>query len=97
MTFELDYDAPIPLDAEDLAEMGIGEAYTALAPILARFVAVPAILEERIDEKVGSYSVVGLGTEYPGTTRSACCGRATAGSSSASEWRRSSSSPRVGD
>jgi len=66
MAIELDYDALIPLDAESLAEAGIGEAYAALAPRLGRYVArLPAPLEERIDGNLASYSVVCLGTEYP--------------------------------
>ena len=34
MTYRLNYDEMIMLDAEDLAETGIGQAYTALLPKL---------------------------------------------------------------
>ena len=53
MSFELDYDRWIPLDAESLAEKGIGSAYESLLPELRRYVAQPAPIEEMIDDGAG--------------------------------------------
>ena len=49
MGFELDYDQLIFLDAEDLAEHGIGRAYQSLLPKLQQYVAHPAEIEEISD------------------------------------------------
>jgi hypothetical protein len=53
----LDYDQWIHLDAEHLAETGIGEAYESLLPELRKYVELPARIEERIDNDAPSYSV----------------------------------------
>lgn len=53
----LDYDRLIILDAEDLAEQGIREAYERLLPELQKFVPAPAEVEEVLDPDVGSYAV----------------------------------------
>lgn len=57
MSFELDYDRWIHLDAEDLAETGIREAYEALLPELRKYAPQPAHVEEVIDSETPSYSV----------------------------------------
>ncbi len=64
MTFELDYDELIFLDAEDLAEEGISEAYQGLLPYLRRFVDEPAEIKEISDHDLPSYSVSALGSLY---------------------------------
>ena len=57
MPFELNYDQMILLDAEDLAEAGIAEAYESLLPELEKYVQQPAQVEELKDHDVGRYSV----------------------------------------
>lgn len=57
MSNSLDYDQLIPLDAEDLAEAGIQEAYESLLPELRKYVPRPAEVEEVIDNNVGRYAV----------------------------------------
>lgn len=64
MTKALDYERLIPLDAESLAETGIGEAYNELLPELRKFVAQPAPVEEFIDDETPRYSVLCGGKEY---------------------------------
>jgi hypothetical protein len=55
--FELDYSEVIHLDAEDLAETGIAEAYEALLPKLRMYVPEPAKIQEDIDNDAPRYSV----------------------------------------
>ena len=57
MSFHLDYNRLIHLDAECLAETGIGEAYESLLPELLRLVQQPARVEEIIDNDTPRYSV----------------------------------------
>jgi hypothetical protein len=57
MSFELDYDQCILLDAEDLAETGILEAYEALLPKLRHYVPEPLRVAELIDNDTPRYSV----------------------------------------
>jgi len=57
MSFELDYSEMINLDAEDLAEGGIGEAYERLLPKLKDYVPQPAQILELIDDDAPSYAV----------------------------------------
>jgi hypothetical protein len=57
MPFTLDYDRCIHLDAEDLAETGVHEAYEALLPELRRYVSQLAPVEEVIDNDAPSCSV----------------------------------------
>jgi hypothetical protein len=57
MTFTLNYDEAISLDAEDLAEGGIAEAYESLLPQLRKIVANPAQVEEDLDDDLTSYTV----------------------------------------
>jgi hypothetical protein len=57
MPFTLDYDRWIHLDAEDLAETGIREAYERLLPELRKHVPQPAQVEEVIDNDTPRYSV----------------------------------------
>lgn len=61
---ELDYDKLISLDAEDLAEGGIGEAYERLQPELRRHVANPWKIEEQMDENLPRYAVRANGQEF---------------------------------
>ncbi|CAN4279793.1 hypothetical protein LJR125_002680 [Pseudoxanthomonas sp. LjRoot125] len=53
----LDYDTMIILDAEDLAETGIGEAYEQLLPELKRYVARPVAIEELFDPDAPRYAI----------------------------------------
>jgi len=57
MFFNLDYDRWIHLDAEDLAEAGIGEAYESLQLELRNYVQQPARIEELINNEAPRYSV----------------------------------------
>jgi hypothetical protein len=57
MSHPLDYDRAIDLDAEDLAEAGIGEAYERLRPEFQKHVREPARVEESIDDETPRYSV----------------------------------------
>ncbi len=64
MDFALDYDRLIHLDAEELAEVGIGQAYERLLPELRRYVPQPAAVEELIDHDVPRYAVRCAGQEF---------------------------------
>ena len=55
--FQLDYDETILLDAEDLAEGGIGKAYEALLPKLRQYMAQPAAVKELLDNDTPRYAV----------------------------------------
>lgn len=55
--FDLNYDETIPLDAEDLAEQGLGDAYESLLPKLRQYVAQPTKIEEEIDAGLPRYAV----------------------------------------
>lgn len=57
MDFELNYDELIQLDAEDLAEAGVGKAYEMLLPKLRQYVTHPAKIEEDINNDLPRYSV----------------------------------------
>jgi hypothetical protein len=79
----LDYDQLIPLDAEDLAEQGIGAAYVRLLPLLRQHVATPAAVHDLIDAETPSYGVRCADEDYlvygpamPGSDRESW-GRAT--------------------
>lgn len=65
MAFTLDYDQWIHLDAEELAETGIAEAYERLLPDLRKYVPQPAQIEEVIDNDTPLYLVRSQGKEYP--------------------------------
>jgi len=64
MPYKLDYDRLIHLDAEDLAETGIAEAYQALQPELRKYVPDPAKVEESTDDDAPRYSVACRGREF---------------------------------
>lgn len=53
----LDYDRSIQLDAEELAEGGIAEAYRKLLPEVMRYVPEPAQVHESLDPSTPSYSI----------------------------------------
>ena len=57
MSFTLDYDQLVHLDAEDLAEAGIREAYEALLPAIRKLVPDPAKIVEILDNDAGAYGV----------------------------------------
>lgn len=57
MSFTLDYDRWILLDAEDLAETGIGDAYDRLLPELRQYIQQPVPVEETVDSTAEFYSV----------------------------------------
>jgi len=62
---ELNYDELILLDAEDLAEEGIKEAYDSLLlPRLRQYVAEPLEVEEVADHDAPSYAVIAGGQEH---------------------------------
>jgi hypothetical protein len=62
--FELNYDQMVTLDAEELAETGIKEAYEKLKPILKKYVQNPVEVAETIDPNLPGYSVYCLGVKY---------------------------------
>jgi hypothetical protein len=64
LRYELDYDQMILLDAEALAEGGIGEAYQSLLPKLRRFVSQPVEIEEVIEDNASRYAVRYRDREY---------------------------------
>lgn len=64
MSFDLNYDDLFHLDAENLAETGIGQAYESLLPKLRKYVQQPARIEEVIDNDIPSYSVKCGATEF---------------------------------
>jgi hypothetical protein len=55
--FDLNYDDIVILDAESLAEGGIGDAYEELLPKLQQYVAQPRMIEENLDDDAPRYSV----------------------------------------
>lgn len=64
MSDALDYDQWLHLDAENLAEAGIREAYESLLPELRKYVPQPAEIEEVIDNKAGRYAVKSGAKEF---------------------------------
>jgi hypothetical protein len=64
MTYKLDYDQMALLDAEALAEGGIGEAYQSLLPKLRQYVSQPVDIEEVIDDNAPRYAVRCRDREY---------------------------------
>ena len=64
MSFLLNYDDSIHLDAETLAEGGIAAAYESVLPRLRQFVKNTARIEEYRDDDKPSYSVRCEGIEY---------------------------------
>jgi hypothetical protein len=64
MKFTLDYTKLINLDAEDLAEVGIKNAYQSLLKALRQYVSEPAQVEEIIDNDAPNYVVKCCDQEY---------------------------------
>jgi len=64
MECELNYDHMVLLDAEDLAEAGLAEAYGRLLVLLREYVPEPDVLEEAVDDDAPSYVVAHRGVEY---------------------------------
>jgi len=64
MKFRLDYDKMLFLDAEDLAESGIKEAYQSILKVLGRYVPEPAQVHEVVDNDAPSYVVRCADREY---------------------------------
>lgn len=62
--FTLDYDQLVPLDAEELAETGMAEAYERLLPELRKYVSQPLPMMEEIDHDSPVYSVRCGGKQY---------------------------------
>ena len=60
----LDYRKMIILDAEDLAETGIKDAYEKLKPLLRSYVTKPAEIVETFNSDLPSYSVICEGVTY---------------------------------
>ena len=61
---QLDYEKMILLDAEDLAEQGIDQAYQRVLPELAKYVTHPVELTEIMDTDLPSYKIRCNGQEY---------------------------------
>jgi hypothetical protein len=81
-SFELNYDAIILLDAENLAEGGIGSAYAQLQQELQRHGATPEPIVEEFDHVRGGRYVVRCGGEVfvaydDDVTADDCWGQAT--------------------
>jgi hypothetical protein len=78
---ELNYEEMVMLDAEDLAEGGIKQAYDSLLDRLKAHVAQPLAVQERVDGDAPSYAVLVEGTEHvvygPGVDEEDAWGRAT--------------------
>jgi hypothetical protein len=64
MANKINYREMILLDAEDLAETGIAEAYRLLLPKLRQFVSKPLEIEESFDSDKPRYAVRCGGKEY---------------------------------
>ena len=60
----LDYEKLIQLDAEDLAEQGIANAYSRLREQLTQYVEQPAEVRELVDNDAPSYRVQCRGAEH---------------------------------
>jgi len=60
----LDYDQMIVLDAEDLAEAGVRDAYEKIKPTLSQYIGSPTDIVERIDNETPSYRVSAAGQTY---------------------------------
>ena len=60
----LDYDRLVMLDAEALAEGGIGNAYVQLKPLLELYVEFPAEIAEALDSNLPGCSVTCAGVTY---------------------------------
>ena len=60
----LDYEQVVHLDAEELAEQGIQEAYNALLPRLRQYSGSPLEVVEEVDGERGIYSVLAGGVRY---------------------------------
>lgn len=63
--FDLDYANLVFLDAETLAEAGIGPRYNLLLPELRQYVSEPAVVEEFVDNAAPSYRVRCRDVDYP--------------------------------
>ena len=59
--YQLDYDQMIILDAEDLAEQGVMEAYEGIKPRLKEYVKESALIEEILDNNIPFYKVSSQG------------------------------------
>lgn len=57
MSFKLAYDKMLLLDAEDLAEGGILQAYESVRHVLSQYVSEPAQVQEVVDDNKPSYIV----------------------------------------
>jgi hypothetical protein len=81
MSFALDYEKMLFLDAEELAEVGIKRAYDSMLDVFRRYAPDPAEVQELIDTDAPSYSVKCGGVEYviysPELPHDADWGRAT--------------------
>lgn len=65
MTFELNYDNWIHLDAEELAEGGLKAGYASIVPNLRQYVAEPDEVLEVADPSAPRYFVSCRGVNYP--------------------------------
>jgi hypothetical protein len=78
---KINYDLALPLDAEDLAEEGIQDAYNAITPYLAEHGIQARPVTGDLDSSRGRYSVTFSGHRYaifgPGTSGADSWGLAT--------------------
>lgn len=63
-TGAIDYDAALMLDAEELAEQGVADAYEELSTELSELGIAPASVSENVDAEAGTYAVQCGGTNY---------------------------------
>ncbi len=61
---EIDYDKAIHLDAEELAEQGIADAYTKLLPELKHHVYAPLVVREYLNSDLPSYEIAAGSLHY---------------------------------
>jgi hypothetical protein len=64
-TGAIDYDAALTLDAEELAERGVADAYAELSTELSELGIAPSAVGENFDAEACAYSVQYSGTNYP--------------------------------
>jgi hypothetical protein len=65
MSFTLNYETMLALDAEELAETGIKRAYDSMMDEFRHYVPDPAEVQEVVDSDAPSYSVKCCGVEHP--------------------------------
>ncbi|NVJ59492.1 MAG: hypothetical protein HWE27_03835 [Gammaproteobacteria bacterium] len=62
--YPIDFDKTINLDAENLGELGISEAYERLIPELSKYIEKPEPIKEIINSSLPKYEVLISGIKY---------------------------------